>query len=203
VARHYTAGVQEVREVVDPLEMVTDWLNVLHWLQGESQADLSRIGIWGSSFAGGHVVWVAEHDPRVKVLVSQVGAMDSRPRTDADRKLYLDEATKMARGEKSYPAPRARVVGQLQGGPIYSSFLQYAPVEDVARASQCAMLFIIAEKEELFDNRDHALKSYERAKGPKKLITVPNITHYGVYTTERANVQKLAVEWFDQWLKAK
>jgi len=201
VARTYNAEVTEVREVVDPLEMTTDWLNVLHWLQGEPQADVSRIGIWGSSFAGGHVVWVAEHDPRVKVLVSQVGAMDSRPRTEADRKLYLEEATKVARGEKGYPAPRAQVVGQLRGGPIYSSFLQYAPVDDVERASQCAMLFIIAEKEELFDNRDHAIKAHERAKGPKKLVTIPGITHYGVYTTERGRAQKLAVEWFDQWLK--
>lgn len=201
VARTYSAEVQEVREVVDPLEMVTDWLNVLHWLQGEPQADVNRIGIWGSSFAGGHVVWVAARDPRVKALVSQVGALDSRPRTEADRKMYLDEATKAARGESGYPAPRAQVVGQLRGGPIYASFLRYAPVDDVERASHCAMLFIIAEKEELFDNRDHAIKAHERAKGPKKLVTIPNITHYGVYTTERARAQKEAVAWFDQWLK--
>lgn len=41
-----------------------------------------------------------------------------------------------------------------------------------------AMLFIIAGKEELFDNRDHGIKAHERAKGPKKLITIPNITPY-------------------------
>jgi hypothetical protein len=31
------------------------------------------------------------------------------------------------------------------------------------------MLFIIAEKEKLFDNRDNAIKAYDLAKGPKKL----------------------------------
>ena len=63
------------------------------------------------------------------------------------------------------------------------------------------MLFIIAEKEELFDNRDHGIKAHERAKGPKKLVTIPNITHYGVYGEARAQAQKLAVDWFDVHLK--
>ena len=48
------------------------------------------------------------------------------------------------------------------------------------------MLFIIAEKEELFDNRDHGIKAHELAKGPKKLVTIPKITHYGIYKEARA-----------------
>jgi hypothetical protein len=63
------------------------------------------------------------------------------------------------------------------------------------------MLFILAEKEELFDNRDHGVKAHARAKGPKKLVTIPNITHYGVYTEAREKAQKLAVDWFDEHLK--
>lgn len=78
--------------------------------------------------------------------------------------------------------------------------LYYAPVEDVARASQCAMLFLLAENEELFDNRDHGEKAHERATGPKKLVTIPQITPYGVYREAREKVQKLAVEWFDTHL---
>jgi hypothetical protein len=63
------------------------------------------------------------------------------------------------------------------------------------------MLFIIAGKEELFDNRDHGIKAYQKAKGPKKLVTIPNITHYGIYGEARARAQKLAEEWFDAHLK--
>lgn len=191
-----------VREVVDPLDMTTDWLNVLHWIQAEPQFDPDRLGIWGSSYAGGHVVYAAARDPRVKVLVSQVPALDSRPATDAERQRYLAEATKMARGEVEYPAPRARVVGNLQGGPVLSKMLLYAPVDDVEKAPKCAMLFIIAEKEELFDNKDHGIKAYNRAVGPKKLVTIPGITHYGVYTTAREQAHKISQEWFDQYLRA-
>ena len=43
---------------------------------------------------------------------------------------------------------------------------------------------------------------YERAKGPKKLVTIPGITHYGIYTTARVEATRLAIEWFDNYLKA-
>ncbi len=64
------------------------------------------------------------------------------------------------------------------------------------------MLFILAENEELFDNRDHGLKAFERAAGPKKLITIPDITHYGVYTQAKKQAQQAAIAWYDEHLKA-
>src|SRR5690242_14318211 len=35
---------QDVREVVDPLDFGTDWLNAIHWLAGEPQCDMNRLG---------------------------------------------------------------------------------------------------------------------------------------------------------------
>jgi len=34
---------------------------------------------------------------------------------------------------------------------------QTGPIEDIGRCKNCAKLFIIAENEELFDNKDHAI----------------------------------------------
>jgi len=79
--------------------------------------------------------------------------------------------------------------------------MNYAPVEEIEKASECAMLFILAEKEEYFDNKDHGLKAYERAKGPKKLVTIPGIKHYGIYGEARPQAEKLAIAWFDEHLK--
>ena len=204
----FTAEVVEVREVVDPLDMVTDWFNAIHWAMGEPMADKNRIGLRGSSYSGGHVVYVAARDPRVKAIVSQVGSLDSRPKAIAlaggvpdQVKMAYDEATKRARGELGYPAPRARVIGNLQGAPIRDKLLLYAPVEDAAKLKTCAALFIVAEKEELFDNNDHAKVAYDRMTGPKKYVVVPGITHYGIYTTARDQAIKLSIEWFDQYLK--
>lgn len=63
------------------------------------------------------------------------------------------------------------------------------------------MLFIIAEKEDLFDNRDHAILAHERALGPKRLVTIPVIKHYGIYSVARKRAQKLAIKWLDEHLK--
>ena len=62
------AEVKEVREVVDPIDQTTDILNAISWAAGEKHCDKDRIGIWGSSFSGGHVVYVAARDPRVKAV---------------------------------------------------------------------------------------------------------------------------------------
>src|SRR5262245_44734568 len=150
----FTAEVKEVREVVDPLEQTTDLLNVIHWAHGEKGCDAKRIGLWGSSYSGGHVVYAAARDPRVKATVSQVPALDSRwVLLGPGKKQTLDEATKRARGEVEYPKPGAKAVGGLTGAPIRERLMNYAPVEDVDKAKGCAMLFILAEKEELFSNK--------------------------------------------------
>jgi dienelactone hydrolase len=199
----FTAEVQEVREVVDPMDEVTDWFNAIAWLQAEPQFDPACLGLWGSSFSGGLVVYVAEHDARVKAIHSQVGAMDGRAMisNDTERRKTYDEATKMARGELGYPAPGVKAIGNLRGAPVRSKFVPYDPVEDVNKAPQCAMQFVIAEKEELFDNKDHALKAYARFTGTKNLVVIPNIAHYGIYFEAHAQAQKLAIEWFDKHLK--
>src|SRR5262249_59451614 len=108
----------------------------------------------------------------------------------------LGEATKRARGEIGYPPPGAVTVGSLRGAPIREHLMNFAPVEEADKAPNCAMLFIIAGREELFDNRDHGIKAHERAKGPKKLITIPNITHYGIYNEASEQAQKDEMAWF-------
>ena len=200
--QRYTAEVREIREVVDPIDQATDIFNVIHWAMGEPQVDKSRIGLWGTSFSGGLVIYVAARDPRVKALVSQVGYMGqpvfAMPAAALARN--YDDATHRARGQLDYPTPRAREVGSLQGGPIREKFLVYAPIEDVARIKG-ALLLIAAENEELFDNRSHPALAYERAQEPKRYVVIPGIAHYGIYREARDEATRLAIEWFDQHLK--
>ena len=199
----FTAEVREVREVVDPLDQGTDLLNAIHWVHGESQCDTDRIGLWGSSFSGGLVVYAAARDPRIKATVSQVPALDGRGMTKSPegRRALYGQATGRARGTISYPEPGIRAVGNLKGAPILEKMALYAPVEDVVRASNCAMMFILAENEELFDNDEHGVLAHKRAKGPKKIVTIEEITHYGIYGVARERAEKLAVEWFNEHLK--
>jgi len=66
----------EPRQRVFPHDQMEDYRNALTWLSLQPEIDADRLGIWGTSFSGGHVVQVAAHDPRVKAVVSQTGAMD-------------------------------------------------------------------------------------------------------------------------------
>lgn len=198
------AHVAEVRGVVDPIDQTTDILNALHWVQGERLCDTNRIGIWGSSFSGGHVVYVAARDPRVKAFVSQVGSMDARwaiQNPDLG-KLTFSQGTSRTRGEIGYPEPFAKF-GGMTGQPVWEKLMRYAPLEDIGRCDNCAKLFIVAENEELFDNKDHAIAAYERASGVKKLVTVEGIKHYGIYNEKRSEAQQLAIGWFSEHLKAR
>jgi len=202
--RLFNADVLELREYVDPIEQTDDWFNVINWAMGEPMVDKNRLGLRGSSYSGGHVFYVAALDPRVKAIVSQVGAFDSRGVVADPEQLKITqtEAMKRARGELGYPEPRARAVGNLIGAPIRDKLLRYAPVEAAPKVKDCAALFIVAEKEELFDNNDHAKLAYERMPGAKKkYVVIPNITHYGIYFEARDQAIKLAIEWFDQYLK--
>jgi hypothetical protein len=147
-------------------------------------------------------VYVAARDPRVKAFVSQVGAMDSRwtIATPQARSHTFAQGTARARGEIGYPPAGSRF-NNMNGQPVWEKLMQYAPIEDIGRCKECAKLFIIAENEELFDNRDHAILAHERATGIKKLVTIPGIKHYGIYSEARDRAEKEAIAWFDEHLK--
>jgi uncharacterized protein len=195
----FTAGVIEVREVVDPVDMLADWQNALHWLHGESQVDTTRIGVWGSSQSGGYVVEMAIRDPRIKAVHSQVGALSGHGMGTTPQ--AYQEATRRARGEIGYPEPGATVVGNLRGAPIAPRFANYAPVDRINEAGNIPIQFVLAEDEELFDNREHGIRAHDLYRGPKRLVIIPDITHYGIYREAWQQANQLALDWFDQHLK--
>lgn len=78
--------------------------------------------------------------------------------------------------------------------------MHYAPVKLAEEASHAALMLVIAENGELFDNRDNAINAHAAATGIEKLVTNPNISHHGIYREAREQVQQLAVEWFREQL---
>ncbi|HWA11881.1 MAG TPA: alpha/beta fold hydrolase [Burkholderiales bacterium] len=194
---------RELREAVDPIDQATDLFNAIHWAMGEPLVDRDRVGLWGTSFSGGLVAYVAARDPRVKAFVSQVGYFGESPRggdAAARQRAYAD-ATRRARGELPFPEPGAHEIGNLRGAPLREKFLLYAPIDDVAGARGCAMLFIAAGREELFDNRRHPQLAFERAPEPKQYVVIPGISHYGIYGEAREQATRLAIDWFNRHLK--
>jgi uncharacterized protein len=63
------------RQQVIPSCQREDFRNALTWLAMQPDIDGERLGIWGTSFAGGQVLQIAAFDRRVKAVVSQVPAI--------------------------------------------------------------------------------------------------------------------------------
>jgi cephalosporin-C deacetylase-like acetyl esterase len=61
-----------VRQEGDPFGYVRDWRQALAYAAGLPEIDAGRIGIWGTSYAGGVAMIVAAIDRHVRCVVSQV-----------------------------------------------------------------------------------------------------------------------------------
>jgi fermentation-respiration switch protein FrsA (DUF1100 family) len=70
--RNFGASDGEPRQEIDPWEQVRDYRHAITYALTLPEVDGSRVGIWGSSYSGGHVLVVGAIDRRVKCVVSQV-----------------------------------------------------------------------------------------------------------------------------------
>jgi fermentation-respiration switch protein FrsA (DUF1100 family) len=70
--RNFGASDGEPRQEIDPWRQVRDYRDAITFAETLPETDQQRIGIWGSSYSGGHVLVVGAIDRRVKCVVSQV-----------------------------------------------------------------------------------------------------------------------------------
>ncbi|MBI4774045.1 MAG: alpha/beta hydrolase [Deltaproteobacteria bacterium] len=60
------------RQHIDPWKQISDYRDAITYAVSLKEVDENRIGVWGSSYSGGHTIVVAAIDRRVKCVVSQV-----------------------------------------------------------------------------------------------------------------------------------
>src|SRR5262245_4048665 len=70
--RNFGASDGEPRQEIDPWAQVRDYRAAITYARTHSEVDRERIGVWGSSYSGGHVLVVAAIDRRVRCAVAQV-----------------------------------------------------------------------------------------------------------------------------------
>jgi len=66
------AAAGQPRLEIIPSDQISDMSDAITYAQSLPEVDSKKIGIWGSSYSGGHVLVVAALDKRVKAVVSQV-----------------------------------------------------------------------------------------------------------------------------------
>jgi uncharacterized protein len=57
---------------VDPWIQIADWRRAISFLQSQPVVDENRIGLWGTSYAGGHAIVLGATDRRLRAVVAQV-----------------------------------------------------------------------------------------------------------------------------------
>ena len=70
--RNFGASDGEPRQEIDPWQQVRDYRDAITYASGLSEVDEDRIGVWGSSYSGAHVLVIGAIDRRVKCVASQV-----------------------------------------------------------------------------------------------------------------------------------
>ena len=121
--RNLGASGGEPRGHIDPWRQISDYRDAITFVGTLPGVDKSRIGVWGSSYSGGHVLVVAAIDRRVKCVVSQVplisGLANARRLVRADMIAGLRGAF-VADRESRYagnPPARIPVAAEKAGDP--------------------------------------------------------------------------------------
>ena len=124
----------EPRAQLFPHNEAEDYRNAISYLQSRPEVDPDRIGIWGTSFAGGLVLFVGATDRRVKAVVSQVPVVDGyrwmklmRAEDQFDELLVAleQDRERRFRGEKSLRIPVGGRPGELCGLPSDQSVVDF------------------------------------------------------------------------------
>src|SRR5262249_25981320 len=70
--RNFGASDGEPRQEIDPWAQVRDYRHAITYARTREEVDNDRIGVWGSSYSGAHVLVVGAIDRRAKCVVAQV-----------------------------------------------------------------------------------------------------------------------------------
>jgi hypothetical protein len=215
-----------------PYSRVADVQAALSFLSAHPQVDPNRLGIYGTSYGGATVVFVAAIDPRVKCVVSVVGIGNGarwmrsvrRPdeyhdllaRADEDRRnRALTGASALAdRNEILLPDRQSAELGAAarKNNPFAVTQVPLEFIDDtlgfnpewvVDRIAPRPVLFITADDDRLVPPQESEAM-HARAGEPKKLVVLKGVGHYEVYGGEPfRRVMDETLAWYRAHLPAR
>jgi dipeptidyl aminopeptidase/acylaminoacyl peptidase len=217
------------RGLLLPSLQLEDLVNAVTYLTTREDVDPDRIGVFGTGgTGGGNAVMLAAADPRVRCAVSQVPVADGedwlrrmrreyewyefldRLKQDRERRV-LEGSGEMVhpREEIMVPTPERRVTTVKKdvddriptSVPLRcaEAIMAYKPV-DVAHRIAPRALMIIGVEGDAVTPTDHAVRLYEAAGSPKKLIMQRHTTHYAAYDRYWQETTPDIVGWFQTYM---
>jgi uncharacterized protein len=117
----------EPRQFAWPPRHREDYKAAVEFARGLDGVDPDRINLWGTSWSGGHVVYVAAEDPRVAAVITQTPDLDGAATLRNIGKyaglgqqlrltlLGIRDAVRMLRGQEALMVPTVGLPGELAG----------------------------------------------------------------------------------------
>jgi uncharacterized protein len=228
--RNFGASDGEPRQEIDPWQQISDYRDAISYALTLSETDPERIGVWGSSYSGAHVLVLGAIDCRVRCVAAQVplisGHRNARRLIRADLiapvlAMCAEDRLKRYRGAAPAMLP---VVSEDPAGPAalptpdswlwftetgrtrapswrnevtlrsVELFLGYEPGAYIELISPTPLLMVVALGDHL-TVADEALAAYERARQPKKLVTLKG-GHFDAYVADFDAASSAARDWF-------
>jgi uncharacterized protein len=217
---------------IDPWVQIADWRRAISFLESLPAVDADRIGLWGTSYAGGHAIVLGATDRRLRAVVAQVptisGYQQSLRRVAPEQVPALEAAFADDERQRFHGAPPATqavvsadpavpaayrsadaVAFYNQSAPegVWQNSVtlrssraarMYEPGTWAARVSPTPLLMIVGLHDTI-TLTDTALRAYEQALEPKKLVTIDG-GHFDPYLASFADASGAAIAWFTEHL---
>lgn len=138
--RNFGGSSGEPRQHIDPWQQIEDYRNAISYMEARSEIDADRIGAWGISYSGGHVLILGALDPRVRAVCGVVPTVDGYQNmrlahgTLGFRRLQaalLDARRKLsATGEQTYLPHQPKDESELATWPFPKSRVTFARLKE-------------------------------------------------------------------------
>jgi uncharacterized protein len=215
-----------------PHSRVADVQAALTFLSAQPEVDADRLGIYGTSYGGATVVWVAAIDARVKCVVAVVGIGNgarwmrsvrrpdeyhdllTRAAADRIRRVLTGVSELVDRNEILLPDRQSAELGAAarRNNPAAVTQIPLEFVDDtlgfnpewvVDRIAPRPILFITTDDDRLVPPQESEAM-YARAGEPKKLVVLKGFGHYEIYGGDAfRQVMEETLAWYGTHLPAR
>lgn len=217
--RSYGRSAGWPRNESDPWQQVEDMRAAISFARSLPFADRDRIGLWGTSYSGGHVLTVGGLDKRVRCLVAMVPLVSGQRTFDAwvpaERRDRFIERLLADRDARAEGRPPETTVAALPGSETeawakavddsgaYENFVtlrslemlrSYEPISFVSRIAPTPLLMVVADSD-VQTPVAWQREAFAMAGEPKKLVTLPG-GHYDPYLEHRPASIAAALDWY-------
>lgn len=211
-----------------PAMQIDDILAVIQWVKALPEVDSARMGLWGTSFGGCHVLGAAANNPDIKCVVSQLAFADGEEivtgKMSADEKqAFIATLNKMAEkkqatGKEMFVAI-TRVLNDEESKAFFEhnkvlhpamdikipfltvrETLQYKPQDNAARVD-CPVLVVVAGADTV-NPPEQGIALYDAVASTQKALHVePGAKHYDMYAGPHFdNIIAHQINWFNERL---